>query len=453
MACVHDLEHVERFSTTALADDDAACRLAERVLDEVADGDGLLALACLFREDVASDELQLCGVLDGDDALVIVHAVRKGVQERRLARACASRHEDVAVDADAVAHEVIDVLRRGFQAYHVVRRPDLLRELADGHVDTLESDRRRRDIDAEAHRREAAVDDRRLFRRRAPDEAENAVRRVRDMLVVPEADILCEHIHTVFFDKDLVGSVDFDFRDAFVIEEVGDGAEADDFVQASFLEFLRVLLVDEVVLRRRALRVMDDGAGDELGGLRLDFLLLGDFFFRRRIVVELELALVAEFLQLVANKFLDVAFHGKEVVKRLDSVIGRACGLLLNDGFHPLLRVSRRLHPVIHGFLSFLLRFLLADGFLPGFFLSMSLFIIEVKILMLGRLCLRELVLLCLRMFILFLLVDFVLLQDCGNIQDSFPLTCCGPSRGFPSALALLQELCGASSALPLCLS
>ena len=75
VAGVHGLEHVERGGVTDLADDDAVGAHAQRVLDEVADGDRALALdvgrAGLEAQHVVLVQPELGGVLDGDDPLVV----------------------------------------------------------------------------------------------------------------------------------------------------------------------------------------------------------------------------------------------------------------------------------------------------------------------------------------------------------------------------------------------
>ena len=83
VAGVHRLEHVQRLAAADLADDDAVGAHAQRVAHQVADGDLAPALdvgrAALQPDDVRLVELQLGGVLDGDDALVVG-------DERRRAR-------------------------------------------------------------------------------------------------------------------------------------------------------------------------------------------------------------------------------------------------------------------------------------------------------------------------------------------------------------------------------
>ena len=74
VAGVHRLQHVERRGVADLADDDAVGAHAQRVADQVADRDLALALdvrrARLEPDHVVLVQLELGGVLDGDDALV-----------------------------------------------------------------------------------------------------------------------------------------------------------------------------------------------------------------------------------------------------------------------------------------------------------------------------------------------------------------------------------------------
>ena len=96
-------------AAAALADDDPVGPHAKRVSDEVADRDRALALdvrrAGLEADDVFLRQLQLGGVLDGDDALALGDERREDVQERRLAGAGAARDEDVQLALDARLEE------------------------------------------------------------------------------------------------------------------------------------------------------------------------------------------------------------------------------------------------------------------------------------------------------------------------------------------------------------
>ena len=110
VAGVHRLQHVERGGVADLADDDAVGAHAQGVADQVADRDLALALdvrrAGLEPHHVVLVELELGGVLDGDDALVVGDERRQHVERRGLAGAGAAGDEDVEPAADAGVEEV-----------------------------------------------------------------------------------------------------------------------------------------------------------------------------------------------------------------------------------------------------------------------------------------------------------------------------------------------------------
>ena len=94
VAGVHGLEHVERGGVADLADDDAVGPHAQRVADQVADRDLALALdvrrAGLEAQHVLLVQLELGGVLDRDDALVLGDERGEHVERRGLAGAGAA---------------------------------------------------------------------------------------------------------------------------------------------------------------------------------------------------------------------------------------------------------------------------------------------------------------------------------------------------------------------------
>ena len=75
VAGVHRLEHVQRLAAAALADDDAVGAHAQRVHDQVADRDAPRPSTFAGRVSSVTTcgwlQLQLGGVLDRDDALVL----------------------------------------------------------------------------------------------------------------------------------------------------------------------------------------------------------------------------------------------------------------------------------------------------------------------------------------------------------------------------------------------
>ena len=110
VAGVHRLEHVQRLGATDLADDDPVGAHSQGVADELADAHLSLALdvgrAGLEREDVILLKLELGRILDRDDALVVRHERRQGVERRRLAGSGTARDENVELPLDARCEEV-----------------------------------------------------------------------------------------------------------------------------------------------------------------------------------------------------------------------------------------------------------------------------------------------------------------------------------------------------------
>ena len=109
VARVHGLQQVERLRSAHLADDDALGPHAQAVLDEIAHGDLAFAFevgrARLETHDVRLLQLQLGGVLAGDDALVVVDRAGQAIEQRRLARAGAAGDQHVAAHpADDLEH-------------------------------------------------------------------------------------------------------------------------------------------------------------------------------------------------------------------------------------------------------------------------------------------------------------------------------------------------------------
>ena len=136
VAGVHGLEHVQRLAGTTLPDDDPVGPHAQGVADELADRDGALALdvgrARLERHDVLLAELELGGVLDGDDPLVVRDERRQDVEGRGLAGAGAAGDEDVQAGFDAGPQEVEHVGGGGAEPDEVVDGERRGGELPDG---------------------------------------------------------------------------------------------------------------------------------------------------------------------------------------------------------------------------------------------------------------------------------------------------------------------------------
>ena len=145
MARVHGLEHVQRLATTALADDDPLRAHTERVDDEALNRDLALAVdvlgSGLQATDVLLVQLQLGGVLDGDDSVLDGDEARQDVEEGRLACAGASRDDDVGLREDCGLQEAETGLVACAEADEVLDLVGVARELADGEQRPVQRER------------------------------------------------------------------------------------------------------------------------------------------------------------------------------------------------------------------------------------------------------------------------------------------------------------------------
>ena len=81
MTGIHRLKHIESLSSAYLTDDDALGSHTKRRLDKIADGDlsrtgGVCVTRLKADKIIDSRDLELGGVLDGDNALIARNIVR-----------------------------------------------------------------------------------------------------------------------------------------------------------------------------------------------------------------------------------------------------------------------------------------------------------------------------------------------------------------------------------------
>ena len=245
VAGVHRLEHVEGLAAAALADDDAVGTHPEAVLDEVADRDLAGALDVrrtgLHAEHVPLVELELLGVLDGDDALAVRDERRQDVEERGLAGAGAAGHEDVELALDAGAEEPDAARVEGPEAHEVGGHEGLAGELPDGEERAVDRERRDDGVHAGAVG-EAGVDHRRRLVDAATDVRDDLVDHPADVLGVDEAGRDLHDLALALAEHD-VRTVDHHLGDAVVVQELLDRSVADDVVADVLGELLVELAV------------------------------------------------------------------------------------------------------------------------------------------------------------------------------------------------------------------
>ena len=261
MTSVHGLQHVECFTAADLADDDAVGAHTQRVADEVTDADLSPALdvrrARFEREHVLLVELEFLRVFDSDDAFVARDEARQHVQQRRLPGTGPAADHDVQAPAHAQVDEVRDLRRERAERDEVVDGVRILRELSDRHerpadrervhdhvhagaVGQARVDHGVRLVDTPADLAHDLVDD--AAHVRLVDETH------RGLLDAPRA-----------LDVDMRGTVDHDFGDAAVAQQLVDGSVTEDVVGHRLHELLPLGARErEPLLRERAVQLLVD---------------------------------------------------------------------------------------------------------------------------------------------------------------------------------------------------
>ena len=245
----HRLEHVERLAGTTLPDDDAVGAHVHRVPEQRPDGDLALALEVgrprLEGDQVGLAELELGGVLDGQDALVLGDERGQDVQAGRLAGARPARHEDVQARFDACPEEVEHLGRRRLEPDHVVDGDRPGRELPDGDDRTDQRQRLDDRVDARAVG-QAGVDARAGLVDAPAERGDDPVDDPEDVLVGQEDAVDALDLAGAL-DVDVARAVDHDLGDGLVGQERFERSEARD-------------LADELLDEAFALDAGDDEA-------------------------------------------------------------------------------------------------------------------------------------------------------------------------------------------------
>ena len=232
MAGVHRLEHVQRFTATALADDDAIRPHAQGVDHQVANRDAATTFdvrrARLEGHDMILAKLELRGILDGDDAFVLGDEAAQDVERRRLSRAGATAHHHVQPAANARAQETNHVRGDRSVPDQVVDGEGFLGELSDRHGRPTQRQRRDDHVDTGSVL-EARIHHRRRLVDAAADAADDPVDHLHQLLVALERH-RAERQLAVLLDVDLLVAVDHDFGDVLAREQLLEGSEAEHVV-------------------------------------------------------------------------------------------------------------------------------------------------------------------------------------------------------------------------------
>src|SRR4030081_3740543 len=234
LARAHGLEHVQSLTTTTLTDDDAVGTHTQTALDQLANRYRALAFdvgrAGLELDPVRLLQLQLGGILAGDEALGLRNERGQDVQQSRLAGAGATRDQDVESRPHARAEEGHQFRARRAEAVDDIgRSPLLLGELSDREARTFERDGRNDHVDTRAVLQARVTDRSRLVDATA-DKAHDAVDHLSHLPLRFERHRRQRRL-AAFFDIDLLRVVGHDFGDARVCEQRLERTESEDVVE------------------------------------------------------------------------------------------------------------------------------------------------------------------------------------------------------------------------------
>ncbi len=221
VAGVHGLEHVEGLTGAALADHDAVGAHPQGVDDQIADVDAALAVdvrrARLEPAHVFLVELELGGVLDGDDPLVDRDEPGADVEEGRLPGTGAPGDDDVGPGQDARLDERGALLGDGSETDQVGNLIGVLRELPDGQQGAVERHRRDGGVDARSVQEPGIAE--RCPRVDPPaDRRDDGVDDPHEVSLVVEANVGQQDL-ALAFDVHHLRTIDHDLGQAVVLDQ------------------------------------------------------------------------------------------------------------------------------------------------------------------------------------------------------------------------------------------
>ena len=238
MAGVHGGEEVETFRATDFAENDTVRTHTQGVLDEIADGDGALALkvrgAGFEWQPVRLLQAQLGRVLDSENALAWIDHLRQGVEHGRLTRTGAARNDDVhpacARDLQCGTH----LFAHRTEVLEHVERDRLFGEFTNGNGRAAQTERRHDDVDARSIL-EARVGQRRGLIDAAADLVHDTLGNLEEVGFIAELDRRDDQF-ALLLNICLVGSVHHDVRHVGIIQQLFERAKSQQLVDQHFFE-------------------------------------------------------------------------------------------------------------------------------------------------------------------------------------------------------------------------
>ena len=249
MSGVHGLEHIQRFTAAAFADDDAVGAHTEGVSHEVCGGDSAASFD-IWRSGFEAEyvfllELEFGGVFDGNDAIVIGDEAGEGVEERCFARAGASGDDDIESSFHGTFEEHHHFGSEGAEFEEVFECEGVAAEAADGEGGAIESEGWDDGIESGAIGK-PSIDHGGRFVDASSDFGDDAIEDLQEVFVIAEGDIGALDA-AIFLNEHIFRSVDHDVCDAFFLEKDFERSEAEGFIEHFFDESFAFGAVEEWV--------------------------------------------------------------------------------------------------------------------------------------------------------------------------------------------------------------
>ncbi len=241
VAGVHRLEHVQGFTGSHFADDDAIGPHTQTVLHQIALGDFAFAFDVLrarFQSNhVRLLQLKFGRVFDRHHALFGGDVARKTVQQSCLTGTGAAADEHIAPRLHGGGEEIHDRGRKGAVLDEIFQLQRLGTEAANAHRRAIQRQRRDDCVHAAAVG-ETGIDHRAGFVDSSADQRDDSIDDLPKVLIIAEAHI--DALEATFaFDVDSIVAVDQDVGDGRIFQESFQRPEAEglvhDLVHEAFL--------------------------------------------------------------------------------------------------------------------------------------------------------------------------------------------------------------------------
>src|SRR5215813_6800510 len=221
MARVHRLQHVKCFRAAHLAYDDSVRTHAQGIPHQIA----LCHLPRAFeagRPSFQTDhvrllKLQLCRILDGDNAFTVINELAHGVQQRRLAGTGTARDQNIEPRPGGDLQQSSHGRRHRAVFDHSRHIITVAWEFADGDAGTVNRQRRQDDVDPAAVW-QAAIHHRTGFVNAPSDSCRNLLRHRCNVIIVAES-YRDPFQLTLSLDINVTWPIDHDIVNRFIQQE------------------------------------------------------------------------------------------------------------------------------------------------------------------------------------------------------------------------------------------